>query len=125
MDAWIRWPKDKEQNNKKETKEFGAGDSSDDEDGVIDPFADPDPSEVFSFTFENPENKETLKIDLQGYKYESDQTWNSTGLTLWRSARYLCDYLVQHTELLQNKRSLEVRLGFQIGNVCSLLLNYD
>lgn len=96
----------------------------------FDPFADPDPTDTFSFRFLRPVEVENtsdgdgdgdnavVEIDLQGYKPESDQIWNSTGLTLWRAAEYLGGYLAKHADLLQNKRIIE--LGAGLG-LCGIL----
>ena len=59
-----------------------------------------------------------ISIELNGYKYDSDETFNSTGLTLWRAAEHLCHYMVRHSDVLQNKRVLE--LGCGLG-LCGIL----
>jgi hypothetical protein len=97
----------------------------------LDPFADPDPTQVFTFTFTvtAPQQKDvieetyskfntttttstttttTLDLKIQGYKTHSDPVWQSTGLTLWKAAKYLCDYMVNHSAALQRRRILEV-----------------
>jgi hypothetical protein len=38
----------------------------------------------------------TLTLTLKGFPSESGQIWNSTGLTLWSSSHYLCEYLLDH-----------------------------
>ena len=59
-----------------------------------------------------------ISIKLNGYKYDSDETFNSTGLTLWRAAEHLCYYLIRHRDVLQNKRMCE--LGCGLG-LCGIL----
>jgi hypothetical protein len=129
-DAQIRWP-DEEIDNSNNNDD----DDSENYGAPIDPFQDPDPFDTFSFRFPHPSHSSSsssttssitaageevddnnknnnsnafIDIALRGYKAESDQIWQSTGLTLWRAAEHLCDYLVNHVELLQNKRILEV-----------------
>lgn len=78
-------------------------------------FADPDPYETFEFEFGNKndddQNKDHHHITLHGHKQENGQTLHSTGLTLWRASELLCEYLVEHQELVANKRVVEVRRG--------------
>ena len=52
-----------------------------------------------------------ISIVLNGYKYDSDETFNSTGLTLWRAAEHLCHYLIRNSETIENKRVLELGCG--------------
>ena len=103
-DAQIRWSDPP----KKQT-------DKDDDDSCENPF-DPfkqasDVQEQYTFQFPHPSGK-VIHIDLQGFKGDSDQAWESTGLTLWRAAEYLCHYLAKHGDLLQNKRILEVCIAF-------------
>jgi hypothetical protein len=118
-DAQIRWPDEEIDNSNNDDDESENG-------APIDPFQDPDPFDTFAFRFPHPSsttsittageeaddsnnnNNAFIDIALRGYKAESDQIWQSTGLTLWRAAQHLCEYLVNHVELLQNKRILEV-----------------
>ena len=139
-DAQVRWPED-------EVKPEGESDNGDDDDDAIDfnpfdPFADPDPHEIFKFRFvtnkkkkkipapatepieeratENDNNdndsddddddddNESIRLDIHGFKTDSDQVWESTGLTLWKASTYLCDYMVQHADELKGQRVLEV-----------------
>ena len=112
-DSAIRWSEDEN----KATEE----DDDEESTGLVDPFADPDPSQRFDFEFDvNDSAGGKIRLSLDGYKYESDETWQSTGLTLWRAARHLCDYLVQHLKdeqegktedsLFRDKQILEVSL---------------
>jgi len=115
IDAWIRWDKN---------DDYTDGDEDDDEeeDDV------PHPTETFSFSFLNPSyNSATIPtaadtkfidIELHGYKSESEQIWNSTGLTLWRSAEHLCEYVANHSSILQpNKRVLELGSGLGLCGI--------
>ena len=132
-DAQIRWPEDEVA---PEEVEEDDDEDGDDNDNPFDPFADPDPHEIFSFRFVVPKQKSTIattsietdndddddnddnddekndteiiRLDIHGYKTESDAVWQSTGLTLWKASKYLCDYMVQHADELQGQRVLEV-----------------
>jgi hypothetical protein len=125
-DAQIRWPEDEV--SRKETNE----EEEDDDENPFDPFADPDPTEIFSFRFVTKRKKsipateptegatedktedktenddESIRLEIHGYKTESDQVWESTGLTLWKASKYLCDYMVLHANKLRGQRVLEV-----------------
>jgi hypothetical protein len=106
-DASIRWPDDKT-----------TADDSEEEYGYMDPFKDPDPFQIFSFKF-NASTSSTsnivdnaIDISIRGHKTDSDGVWESTGLTLWRAADYLCEYQVKHVQMFEGKRVLEVRMVF-------------
>ncbi|KAL3934041.1 MAG: hypothetical protein SGBAC_010145 [Bacillariaceae sp.] len=86
-DDSIRWPED--QDKKKEND-----DEEEEEEGPMDIFKDPDPTESFPFEFKV--DKETVEIELDGYKADSDEIWKSTGLTIWKASEYLCHYIVKH-----------------------------
>ena len=100
-DAQIRWT-----NNVRAPK-----DDDDDDEAPPDVFA-PDPHQTFTL-FQD--------IQLQGYTYESDQTWNSTGLTLWRASEYLGQYLIQqhgtNEHFVRNKRVLELGAGLGLCGI--------
>lgn len=116
-DAQIRWPEDK-------VSPEDAEESEDDEDAnPFDPFADPDPHQIFPFRFvtkkssneepiegatETDDDEESIRLEIHGYKTDSDQVWESTGLTLWKASKYLCDYMVKHAEKVKAQRVLEV-----------------
>jgi len=138
-DAQIRWPDDKVPPGDDETN-----DDDDDESGnPFDPFADPDPTEVFKFrfVFENKKAKqsttpimsetaieaakysddddesESINLNIHGYKTGSDEVWQSTGLTLWKASKYLCDYMVKHADELRGQRVLELGAGLGLNGV--------
>ena len=129
-DSWIRWEKEEtdENDDRKGSKQIGENDSSnqddpddsEEEEAGFDPFKDPDPTNVFAFSYPHPDDpsSNTIQIDLHGFKMESDQTWNSTGLTLWRSSNFLCQHLVENPDLCRNKRTVE--LGCGLG-LCGIL----
>eukprot|EP00980_Cylindrotheca_fusiformis_P005592 scaffold1184_cov132-Cylindrotheca_fusiformis.AAC.13 len=88
-DDSIRWPEDAA----KETSQ--EDDEEEEEERPMDIFKDPDPTQTFPFRFEL-EGEEPVEIKLDGYKSDSDEIWQSTGLTLWKASEYLCQYLVRH-----------------------------
>lgn len=111
-DAKIRWFKDGESTQILTTP---------DEDAPIDLFA-PDPHEKFTFEFEND-----ITIELSGFTYDSDETWQATGVTLWRAATYLSEYMVKHQKEIFGERSsitnirvLEIGAGL---GLCGLLVH--
>ena len=112
-DSAIRWSED-------ENKATEDDDDDEESTGLVDPFADPDPSQTFDFEFVVNDST-TIQISLDGYKYESDQTWNSTGLTLWRAARHLCDYLVQLQKGEEGQKSSESLIEMYLRNTVRLL----
>lgn len=102
-----------------------AGASADDEDEE----ELPPTTESYTFTYPNPaksddQNACDIKLELEGYHDDSEQTWSSTGLTLWRSSHHLCQHLVSDEAKMlqdtsnQNLRILEVGSG--LGR-CGLL----
>lgn len=121
IDAWIRW----ERTSINETE--GEDEWSD--------TSLPPPTECYNFQYEIPEKKgeETaiVNLELRGFPYDSEQIWNSTGLTLWPSSDFLCDYLVEmakskvDTFLPKSKESPVriVELGTGLGR-CGLLAHH-
>jgi predicted nicotinamide N-methyase len=131
-DDRVRWHEDFVNQQERDVDEG----KQDEEECGFDIFKDPDPFHVFDFTFQvfkaskaddHGEEEETasgsiqqpnINIHIRGYKTEADQVWKSTGLTLWRAAEHLCQYMVQHSELIQGKRVVE--LGAGLG-LCGIL----
>ncbi|KAG7347593.1 type 12 methyltransferase [Nitzschia inconspicua] len=130
-DAQIRWSEDEGVPEKEESPFF-------------DPFADPDPTQVFTFAFSIPRHSQldansnsiinpkvdaddnqlskkssgdAIELKIQGYKTHSDQVWQSTGLTLWKASKYLCDYMVKQSQFLQHKRILELGAGLGLNGI--------
>jgi len=100
IDAWIRWERNSE--------------SEPDEDPPL-----PVATHTFRFVH-HVVSKHSILLQLQGFPSDSEQTWNSTGLTLWPSSEILCDYLVQkfRTGAFNHKFLLE--LGSGLGR-CGIL----
>jgi predicted nicotinamide N-methyase len=85
---------------------------------MVDPFADPDPFEIFPFQFEHPDNKgKSINVQIRGYKKDADEVWQSTGLTLWRASDYLCQYQMENMHLFQNKRTIELGAGLGLNGI--------
>ena len=80
IDAWIRWERDSQHD-----------ESDDDESDNVPPV----PTNTFTFGYKGTADQPDIQLELQGFPSDSEQTWNSTGLTLWRSSEHLCDYIVQ------------------------------
>jgi predicted nicotinamide N-methyase len=114
IDAWIRWERD--------SKDVFDEDEDEDEDEV----APAIPTETYSFRYSIPASEDSSKgdetvvdIELRGFPSESEQIWNSTGLTLWRSSHFLCEYMVQHAgDILRDRQIVE--LGAGLGR-CGIL----
>lgn len=114
-DASIRWPEDK-------VVSTHDDDGDDDINGpLFDIFADHDPHEVFNFRFVTKEVNSTImnsiQLNIHGYKTESDEVWQSTGLTLWKASKYLCHYMCEHADELQNQRVLELGAGLGLNGI--------
>jgi len=99
------------------------GDSGEDADMLFSMFSDPDPKDIFRFEFPHD-----ILITLSGEKEENGQLLRSTGLTLWKASKLLCDYLTVHlagnsiaygaSKLIEGKDVLE--LGAGLG-LCGIL----
>eukprot|EP00537_Pseudo-nitzschia_pungens_P011360 CAMPEP_0172387772 /NCGR_PEP_ID=MMETSP1061-20121228/5022_1 /TAXON_ID=37318 /ORGANISM="Pseudo-nitzschia pungens, Strain cf. pungens" /LENGTH=382 /DNA_ID=CAMNT_0013117507 /DNA_START=149 /DNA_END=1297 /DNA_ORIENTATION=+ len=92
IDAWIRWDR-----NSKEIIDDDELCADDEQEDRVPPTAE------FSFEYRLPStqtNKDgttnDLLLTLKGFPSESEQIWNSTGLTLWPSSHYLCEYLMDN-----------------------------
>lgn len=109
IDAWIRWERDSK--SVYDNDSDGEGDGSDDDDSEL-----AAPTDTFSFRYEYPgTDRGAVDIQIKGFHFESEQTWNSTGLTLWRSSEYLSDYFSEQWKdgslFSKNRRFLELGSG--------------
>jgi len=140
IDAWIRWDR-----NSKDIVDEEQIDEVGKEERVP-------PTTSFSFHYTLPARHcdsctcepLNLTLSLGGFPSESEQVWNSTGLTLWPSSHFLCEYLLHHYHKLLkldletsdivhntktttgNKRLRKIRaieLGSGLGR-CGLLLHH-
>ena len=94
-------------------------DANDDEPSVGSLFADPAPYDTF---VHNLGDKDNLKVVLRGFKAENGQTIPSTGLTLWRAAPVLCDFMVHNSSIIHGKRVLELGAGLGLCGIAAELL---
>lgn len=102
-DAWVRWER-----GSKETYNDGEEEDEDDQNILI-------PTKEYEFQY-----GDDVWIKLSGFHADSEAIWSSTGLTLWRSSEYLCEYLISsQDELLQNNIRL-LELGSGLGR-CGIL----
>eukprot|EP01033_Poteriospumella_lacustris_P014758 gene14758-10555_t len=65
------------------------------------------------------EPRRVIDFSVKGVKRELGQTLDSTGLTIWRAAEHLCQYLIDHPHRFGNKYICE--LGCGLGLVSILL----
>ena len=103
-DDRIRWPEDDEKNKRQDNDDDD--EEEEEEECPIDIFKDQNPHETFEFHYNLikveeevvgvVDKKECIDIVLNGYKSDSDEIWKSTGLTIWRAADFLCQYLIEH-----------------------------
>ncbi len=124
IDAWIRW----DRNSKDIIDHDDDGGDCDCEEEERVP-----PTKEFSFAYELPGSNHSLSLTIKGFPSESEQIWNSTGLTLWPSSHYLCEYLLENYENLlrriqldndNNNRTIRaVELGSGLGR-CGLLMHH-
>mmetsp|Transcript_30898 Transcript_30898/g.48414 ORF Transcript_30898/g.48414 Transcript_30898/m.48414 type:complete len:332 (+) Transcript_30898:184-1179(+) len=143
-DDLIRWEGGLNVDIQKNSNDNDGDESSDDgQSFLMDPFADPDPFQMFDFDFDLPssnnnieraevdqaddDNKEgkvdTISLKIKGYKTDAEQVWQSTGLTLWRASHYLCEYQVEHPELFCNTRVLELGAGLGLNGILAWRLS--
>jgi predicted nicotinamide N-methyase len=81
----------------------------DEEDMLYSLFADPDPEETFQLTFSLPSSSDNdvIAIELVGEKQENGQLLSSTGLTVWKASRLLCEYLISTTQQTRKLSSFQ------------------
>ncbi|CAJ1954877.1 unnamed protein product [Cylindrotheca closterium] len=88
-DAWIRWEKG--------SKENYDDDDEDEEEDEEPPLI---PTDTYHSSYQVPSQNDDatpiINLELMGFPSESEAIWTSTGLTLWQSSEFLCDYLVEH-----------------------------
>ncbi|KAL9178351.1 hypothetical protein ACHAXT_001779 [Thalassiosira profunda] len=119
VDAWVRWER-----HSMEVYDDGERDEADDGEDEL-----PPPTESYDFAYTvppvgNEQEAREIRLHLKGYHDDSEQTWNSTGLTLWRSSHHLCHYLVsEEVTTLRDASNPELRIlevGSGLGR-CGLL----
>lgn len=104
----VRWIEAEASQQEDNVDELSTGELS-----TGDLFADPDPRETFILQY-GPHN-----ITIEGVKAENGQLLSSTGLTLWRAAPLLCEYMLRNADAdIQGRNVLE--LGAGLG-LCGIL----
>lgn len=78
-----------------------------------------DREEVFPINYTSADGKRNVSFSCKGVKRELGQTLSSTGLTIWRAAEHLCQYIIDHPERFARKSICE--LGAGLGLVSILL----
>ena len=91
--------------------------------GHLDLFGNSDPREHFVYKIKVGNNTKSMR--LHGFKLDSNETDRSTGVTLWQAAPRLSDYLQAHSDLLLQKRVLEVGAGLGLCGITSLWLGAE
>ena len=105
-----------------------SGDDNDDgcEESGFDLFADNDPQDSFSFTVSGSTAATTTKLHLSGFKLDSDETAQSTGVTLWKESPRLATYIQEaKDELIVGKSVLELGAGLGLCGIVSHHLGAD
>lgn len=115
-----------------ETEWIEMKDDNDDDCFSSNMFANPDPYETFTYHFKLPSNDNNeinnnneIEIDIQliGRRADEAQLLSSTGLTLWRAAPILCNYLILNSELyVKNKVVLELGAGLGLCSILTAIL---
>ena len=126
-DSSIRWPEDdapaakQKLNPKDDNDNDNENENDDDEEPIVNIFAQDDQREIFSFNFrvkddddddDDDDGSNVIQLNIHGYKTDSDEVWQSTGLTLWKASKHLCHYMCEKSCELHGKRILE------LGKVC-------
>jgi len=88
-------------------------------DSVLKHFQVQDREEFFPIEYSSNDQSRTVKFGVKGVKRELGQTLSSTGLTIWRAAEHLCQYIIDNPQRFQGKSVCE--LGAGLGLVSILL----
>lgn len=78
-----------------------------------------DKNDSFNFSYGSEKDGNLISFTVNGLKREVGQTLQSTGLTLWRAAEHLSEFIFAHSDEYRNKSICE--LGAGLGNVSILL----
>ena len=93
---WIEqpggWEGDKDGEDEEAKKSIETDDDENEGYGGFDLFGEPDPSLTFSFEIPLAGGK-AVKLKLEGFTLDSDETAQSTGVTLWQAAPRLARFL--------------------------------
>ena len=123
---WIEqpggWEGDSETQNENCIESGNDENDDDGEEGFtgFDLFGEINPELTFPFDIPLSEDK-TIKLRLEGFTLDSDETAQSTGVTLWQAAPRLARHLIQAPQLVARKRVLE--LGAGLG-LCGMVAHH-
>ena len=121
---WIEqpggWEGDKDGEEEEAKKSIDTDDDENEGYGGFDLFGEPDPSLTFPFEIPLARGK-AVKLKLEGFTLDSDETAQSTGVTLWQAAPRLARFLSEHTDLVAGKSVLE--LGAGLG-LCGMVAHH-
>jgi 2-polyprenyl-3-methyl-5-hydroxy-6-metoxy-1,4-benzoquinol methylase len=106
---WIESPDGWGENEKEEQQDEEEG-------GGFDLFADKNPRDYFDFPIK-VDGATTKTLHLTGFKLDSDETAQSTGVTLWQAAPRLANYLQETPELVAGLRVMEVGAGLGLCGI--------
>ena len=59
----------------------------------------------------------TIEFDVKGIKQTLGQTLDSTGLTIWRAAEHLCEYIVKDPSFLEGRHVCELGGGLGVVSI--------
>lgn len=98
IDAWVRWERSPGWEGDHDDDEDGGGGSNE---GEQEETVAESTTATFKLSFSGRPSSASptsalvvADITVEGFPSDSEQVWNSTGMTVWRSATHLCDYLV-------------------------------
>jgi predicted nicotinamide N-methyase len=123
-----------------ETGVSGVFKDNDDEDEHVDivssvrsHFELKDRDEIFDVSYEaTDDSKRKVAFKVKGLKRELGQTLSSTGLTIWRAAEHLCQFIIDNPDRFNDKAVCELGAGLGLNSImiekcctCSELVSTD
>jgi predicted nicotinamide N-methyase len=90
-----------------------------DDGGLPDLFASDDTEEYYIFRMRVDGTTASKTVRLHGYKLDSEETYRSTGVTLWQAAPRLADYLQNHPEVCGGRSVLELGAGLGLCGIAA------
>lgn len=80
--------------------------------GTFDLFGNNDPRDYFTFRV-----KDDKTLKLAGYTLDSDETAQSTGVTLWQAAPRLAKFLMAQDDMIKGKTVMELGAGLGLVGI--------
>ena len=122
---WIEAPEGwaglEQPESKGKVEEDDNSSSSDGEGGMLDLFGAEDPQQSFTYSIKLNDNT-TKRIQLKGFKLDTDEVDHSTGVTLWQAAPRLADYIQAHPAVCIGKSVLELGAGLGLVGMTAVLV---